>query len=60
VVRITQQQLADATGTVREHAARIVKELRRDGLVATTRGAIAILDPGALRGRARVRDARRA
>jgi CRP/FNR family cyclic AMP-dependent transcriptional regulator len=53
VARITQQQLADATGTVREHAARIIKELRRDRLVTTTRGSITILEPLALRGLAR-------
>ncbi len=53
VARVTQQQLADATGTVREHAARIIKELRRDRLVTTTRGSITILEPLALRTLAR-------
>jgi CRP/FNR family transcriptional regulator len=53
VAQVTQQQLADAAGIVREHASRIIRELRRDRLVTTTRGALTILDSHALRRLAR-------
>ena len=49
VVRVTHQQLADATGTVREHASRIVKDMRRRRLLHTARGTIEVLDEPALR-----------
>ena len=43
-VAVTQQQLADAIGTVREVIARVLRELRDDGVVATRAGAILISD----------------
>jgi CRP/FNR family transcriptional regulator len=45
IAPITQQALADGVGTMREVAARALRELRREGIVATTPGAIEILDP---------------
>ena len=47
VARISQQGLADAVGTVREVVVRTLRELRRDGLVDTGRGGIAISSAGA-------------
>jgi CRP/FNR family transcriptional regulator, cyclic AMP receptor protein len=44
VAPITQQQLADGVGTVREVVARGLRDLRDEGLVATTPGRIEILD----------------
>lgn len=44
VASITQQQLADSVGTVREVVARILGELREEGLVSTSRGQIRIVD----------------
>lgn len=43
--RVTQQQLADAVGSVREVVARILAELQQEGLVDRTRSGIVILDP---------------
>jgi CRP/FNR family transcriptional regulator len=48
IARVTQQELADATGTVREVAARVLRQMREQGLVDTTRQGIRILDPGGL------------
>jgi len=48
VTTITQQQLADSVGTVREVAARVLRELREEGLVATSRGTIEIVDANRL------------
>jgi CRP/FNR family transcriptional regulator, cyclic AMP receptor protein len=48
IARVTQQELADATGTVREVAARVLRHLREQGLVDTTRQGILILDPTSL------------
>ena len=45
VARISQQELADAVGTVREVVVRTLRELRRDGLVRTGRGGITISAP---------------
>jgi CRP/FNR family cyclic AMP-dependent transcriptional regulator len=50
-LRVTQQALADATGSVREVVARSLRELRRDGVVATDHTGVTILD---LAGLARV------
>lgn len=50
VVEITQQELADSVGTVREVAARALRELRRDGLVTTDDGRIVVVDPAGLAG----------
>jgi len=41
---VTQQGLADAVGTVREVVARILRDFRVEGLVATVPGRIKILD----------------
>lgn len=43
-MQITQQALADSVGTVREVAARVLKALRRDGLISVSRGRIHVLD----------------
>ena len=48
VARLTQQELADATGTVREVAARVLRQMRDGGLVKTTRQGIVVLDPTGL------------
>ena len=48
VARANHQQLADATGTAREVVTRALASLRDSGLVATRRGAVAILDPAGL------------
>ena len=45
VVPITQRELADAVGTVREVVVRVLRELRREGVVRTERDQIVILDP---------------
>ena len=44
VVHASQQELAEATGTVREVVVRILRELRDDDLVQTSRGRILLLD----------------
>jgi CRP/FNR family transcriptional regulator len=48
IARVTQQELADATGTVREVAARVLRQMREQGLVDTTRQGILVLDPTGL------------
>jgi CRP/FNR family transcriptional regulator len=48
VAHVRQQELADAVGTAREVAARILRDLRVEGIVATGRDGIAILDPARL------------
>jgi CRP/FNR family transcriptional regulator, cyclic AMP receptor protein len=45
VAHVTQQELADAGGTVREVVVRILRDLRAEGIVRTRRDEIAILDP---------------
>lgn len=50
VAPISQQELADAVGTVREVVVRILRELREEGVVRTGRGGIVIRDPEALSG----------
>jgi CRP/FNR family transcriptional regulator, cyclic AMP receptor protein len=47
-VTVTQQALADATGSVREVVARALRDLRREGAIATVDEGITVLDPGAL------------
>lgn len=49
VARVTHQQLADAAATVREHAARLLNEMRRQGWLKTRRGSITVEDEPALR-----------
>jgi CRP/FNR family transcriptional regulator, cyclic AMP receptor protein len=45
---VSQQDLADAVGTVREVVARVLRELRDAGLVETTRSGVPIIDPARL------------
>ncbi len=47
-VRITQQGLADAVGTVREVVVRALRQLRDAGVVRTERDRIVLLDPAQL------------
>ena len=47
-VRITQQALADAVGTVREVVVRALRQLRDAGVVRTERDRIVLLDPAQL------------
>ena len=48
LVTASQQELADAVGTVREVVARTLAGLRADGLIATDSEGIRLLDPDAL------------
>jgi CRP/FNR family cyclic AMP-dependent transcriptional regulator len=48
VVNVSQQELADAAGSVREVVARALRELRVAGIVATATDRIEILDPARL------------
>jgi CRP/FNR family transcriptional regulator len=47
---ISQQELADAVGTVREVVVRVLREIREEGVVQTGRDGIVILDPERLSG----------
>jgi CRP/FNR family transcriptional regulator len=49
VVRMTQQGLADAVGSVRDVVARNLAELSSEGIVATARGRVFIGDEARLR-----------
>jgi CRP/FNR family transcriptional regulator, cyclic AMP receptor protein len=48
VARVSQQQLAEAVGTVREVVVRVLRDLRTAGIVRTERDRIVIVDPGRL------------
>jgi len=48
VAHVSQQELADATGSVREVVARTLRDLRRAGVVSTSADRIEILDPARL------------
>jgi CRP/FNR family transcriptional regulator len=48
VAHASQQELADAVGSVREVVARVLRELRLAGLVATLPDGVRILDPTGL------------
>jgi CRP/FNR family cyclic AMP-dependent transcriptional regulator len=48
VATVTQQELAEAVGTVREVVVRVLRELREEGLVDTSRDGIRLLDPQGL------------
>ena len=48
VVPVSQQELADAAGTVREVVVRALRELRQEGVVRTERDQIVILHPARL------------
>jgi CRP-like cAMP-binding protein len=47
-IDVTQQSIADATGTVREVVSRALRELRREGLIASHGDGVTVLDPPAL------------
>jgi CRP/FNR family transcriptional regulator, cyclic AMP receptor protein len=59
VVRATQQELADAVGSVREVVTRTLRRLRRQGMLDTSRDEIVLLDPITLREEAADRGRRR-
>jgi len=48
VASVSQQELAEAVGSVREVVARVLRDLRRAGLVATGPGGVRVLDPAGL------------
>jgi CRP/FNR family cyclic AMP-dependent transcriptional regulator len=48
IARVSQQELADAVGTVREVVVRTLRELRHDGVLETRRGGIRIVAPDRL------------
>ena len=48
MARVTQQELADAVGSVREVVARVLRDFRRSGLVATRTDSVRVLDPEGL------------
>ena len=45
---MSQQELADAAGSVREVVARVLRDLRVAGIVATMADSVVILDPARL------------
>jgi CRP/FNR family cyclic AMP-dependent transcriptional regulator len=48
IVAISQQELAEAVGTVREVVVRVLRQLRHEGIVETRRDRMVILDPARL------------
>jgi CRP/FNR family transcriptional regulator, cyclic AMP receptor protein len=48
IVTATQQEIADAVGSVREVVARALKELRADRLIEVVAGTTTIVDPAGL------------
>lgn len=52
VARVSQQELADLAGSVREVVARALRELKAEGIVRVTRSGITVLDPSRLAERA--------
>lgn len=48
LVAVTEQQLADGIGSIRESVGRAIADFRRSGWLATTRHGVIILDPDAL------------
>jgi CRP/FNR family transcriptional regulator len=48
IAPITQQELADAVGSVREVVARVLKALKKEGLVESGKGGITLINPVAL------------
>jgi DNA-binding transcriptional regulator YhcF (GntR family) len=45
---VTQQSLADATGSVREVVSRALQSLSQEGVIATSPASVTVLDPDAL------------
>jgi CRP/FNR family transcriptional regulator, cyclic AMP receptor protein len=52
VARVSQQELADLAGSVREVVSRALRDLRGEGIVRVTRGGITVLDASRLAERA--------
>lgn len=48
VVKATQQELADAVGSVRPVVARIIRDLRIEGIITTSSDGIVVLKPAEL------------
>jgi CRP/FNR family transcriptional regulator len=48
VARVSQQELADAVGSVREVVARVLRDFRVAGIVATSSDSVLILDASRL------------
>ncbi len=48
VVKVTQQELADAVGSVRPVVARIIRDLRVEGIITTSSDGIVVLKPAEL------------
>jgi len=57
IVKVTQQELADAVGSVRPAVARIIRDLRSEGLISTSSDGIVILKPTELHAETWSRDA---
>jgi CRP/FNR family cyclic AMP-dependent transcriptional regulator len=55
-VKVTQQELADAVGSVRPVVARIIRELRVEGIISTSSDGIVILKPDELHNKIWSRD----
>jgi CRP/FNR family transcriptional regulator len=51
VAHVSQQELADLVGSVREVVARALRELRDEGIVQVNRGGIVVIDPALLAAR---------
>jgi CRP/FNR family transcriptional regulator len=51
VAHVSQQELADLVGSVREVVARALRELRDEGIVQVNRGGIIVIDPALLAAR---------
>ncbi|MEJ2601634.1 MAG: Crp/Fnr family transcriptional regulator, partial [Anaerolineales bacterium] len=56
VVKVTQQELADAVGSVRTVVARTIRELRVAGIISTSSDGIVILKPDELHSKTWQRD----
>jgi CRP/FNR family transcriptional regulator len=56
VAHVSQQELADLAGSVREVVARSLRELRDEGIVRVSRSGIELVDPASLASRAWPRD----
>lgn len=56
VAHVSQQELADLAGSVREVVARALRELRDEGIVRASRSGITVLDAAALASRSWPRD----
>jgi CRP/FNR family transcriptional regulator len=56
IAHVSQQELADLAGSVREVVARALRELRDEGVVRVSRSGIEVVDPASLAARAWPRD----